>query len=247
MSRAVKVVVAGIALSLLGAAPASAQKVLVFTRTVAFRHDSIDEGIAAVQALGAANGFAVDATEDAGQFNDVNLARYKAVVFLSTTGDVLNDAEQSAFERYIGAGGGYVGVHAAADTEYGWAWYGGLVGAYFQSHPAIQNATVEVIDRVHPATAGLPKRLGEDRRVVQLPRQPAGQGPRPGRARREHLLARRRHDGRRSSDRVVPDVRRRAVVLHRHGPHAGVLYAQIRGVPRASGGRHPVGGWTGDR
>lgn len=113
-------------------------RVLVFSKTAGFRHDSIPEGIAAVRELGTTGGFAVDATEDAGAFTARNLARYDAVVFLSTTGDVLDTTQQAAFERYIKQGGGYVGIHAAADTEYDWAFYGGLAGAYFQSHPAIQ-------------------------------------------------------------------------------------------------------------
>lgn len=132
--------------------------VLVFSKTAGFRHGSIPAGIAAIRELGAANGFTVDATEDAGAFTDLNLARYDAVVFLSTTGDVLNGAQQAAFERFIQAGGGYVGVHAASDTEYTWPWYGKLVGAYFKSHPAVQEATVRVADRVHPSTSGLPVR-----------------------------------------------------------------------------------------
>jgi type 1 glutamine amidotransferase len=64
------------------------------------------------------------------------------VVFLSTTGDILNEGEQSAFEAYIKGGGGYVGIHSAADTEYDWPFYGELVGAYFLSHPQIQEATI---------------------------------------------------------------------------------------------------------
>ncbi|WP_371600133.1 ThuA domain-containing protein [Streptomyces sp. NBC_00564] len=131
-------------------------RVLVFSKTAGFRHDSIPEGIAAVRELGAADGFTVDATEDAGAFTTGNLSRYDAVVFPSTTGDVLDAAQQGAFERYIKRGGGYVGIHAAADTEYDWAFYGDLAGAYFQSHPAIQPATVDVEDRAHPATSGLP-------------------------------------------------------------------------------------------
>ncbi|MDT7847811.1 ThuA domain-containing protein [Streptomyces justiciae] len=131
------------------------KRVLVFSKTAGFRHDSIPEGIAAVRQLGEINGFTVDATEDAGAFTSGNLRRYDAVVFLSTTGDVLDAAQQTAFEGYIRHGGGYVGIHAAADTEYDWAFYGGLAGAYFQSHPAIQPATVTVEDRAHPATAGL--------------------------------------------------------------------------------------------
>ncbi len=131
-------------------------RILVFSKTAGFRHDSIPAAVAAVKNLGAQNNFGVDATEDAAAFNDANLRNYKAVVFLLTTGDVLNAEQQAAFERYIRDGNGYVGVHSASDTEYDWAWYGGLVGAYFQSHPAVQAATVRIEDRQHPSTAGLP-------------------------------------------------------------------------------------------
>ncbi|MET7394323.1 ThuA domain-containing protein [Dactylosporangium sp. NPDC005572] len=130
--------------------------VLVFSKTAGFRHDSIPAGIAAIQQLGTQNNFTVEATEDAGQFTATNLARFRAVIWLSTTGDVLDAAQQTAFENYVRGGGGYVGLHAAADTEYDWAWYGNLVGAYFASHPAIQPVRVRVEDTVHPSTAGLP-------------------------------------------------------------------------------------------
>ncbi|MFF3930471.1 ThuA domain-containing protein [Streptomyces hirsutus] len=138
-------------------APAAdpAYEVLVFSRTAGFRHSSIDDGIAALRALGTANNFTVDASEDPQVFTTGNLARYEAVVFLSTTGDVLGTAQQAIFEQYIKEGGGYVGIHAAADTEYDWPFYEGLAGALFHSHPAIQSATVEVEDRAHDATAHL--------------------------------------------------------------------------------------------
>src|SRR6266536_962961 len=146
-----------------GAAPAAPPpahapfRVLVFSRTTGFRHASIPAAITAVEVLGSVNNFTVEATEDATVFTDTNLARFAAVVFLNTTGDVLDSAQQAAFERYVRAGNGYVGVHSASDTEYGWPWYGGLVGAYFQSHPAIQPAIIRVEDRGHPSTAGLPE------------------------------------------------------------------------------------------
>lgn len=134
-----------------------AYDVLVFSRTVGFRHDSIGAGTTAIRDLGAANNFTVTATEDATAFSTGNLAQYEAVVFLNTTGDVLDGGQQSAFESYIRAGGGYVGVHAAADTEYDWPFYGNLVGAYFAAHPAIQPADVLVEHRGHAATAHLPQ------------------------------------------------------------------------------------------
>ncbi len=129
---------------------------LVFSKTTGFRHDSIPQGIAAIKALGADNGFAVNSTEDAARFTDAELAGYKVVVFLSTTGDILDDRQKAAFERYIRSGGGFVGVHSASDTEYRWAWYGRLVGAYFADHPEIQPAAVHVEDRTHPSTTDLP-------------------------------------------------------------------------------------------
>ncbi len=160
MLRRLTFCVAVVAVALgLTAVPAHAAPdftVLVFSKTAGFRHDSIPAGITAIQQLGTANNFTVEATEDATQFNAANLARFKAVIWLSTTGDVLNATQQTAFENYIRAGGGYLGVHAAADTEYDWAWYGGLVGAYFASHPAIQTATVRIADATHPSTVGLP-------------------------------------------------------------------------------------------
>jgi len=131
-------------------------RILVFSSTAGFRHSSIEPGIAALRDLGTANGFTVDATEEAGQFTTANLGRYKAVVFLSTTGDVLNGEQQAAFLSYIRKGGGFVGIHAAADTEHGWPWYGGLVGAYFASHPEPAQARIRVENRDHPSTRTLP-------------------------------------------------------------------------------------------
>jgi type 1 glutamine amidotransferase len=146
-------------LGLASCAPAqSCVRVLVFSKTAGFRHGSIPTGIAVVQQLGQQGGFVVDATEDSAAFTQQNLAQYGCVVFLSTTGDVLDDAQQAAFEGYIRAGGGFVGVHAAADTEYEWPWYGGLLGngAWFRSHPEIQTATLAVEDRDDVSTRHLP-------------------------------------------------------------------------------------------
>ena len=131
--------------------------VLVFSATAEFRHDSIEAGIAAIEQLGEEHGFAVDATEDAEEFNEDNLAGYDAVVWLSTTGDVLDEDQQAAFESYIQSGGGYAGIHAASDTHYDWEWYGQLVGGYFDGHPpGTQDAEVWVTDQAHPSTDMLP-------------------------------------------------------------------------------------------
>ncbi len=136
----------------------SIPRVLVFSKTAGFRHGSIAAGIAAIKKLGQQNGFTVEATEDAAQFTDKNLVRFSTIIFLNTTGDVLDEIQQTAFERFIQGGGGYLGIHSAADTEYDWPWYGRLVGAYFKTHPAIQDATVIVADRGHPSTKHLPVR-----------------------------------------------------------------------------------------
>ncbi len=150
---------AGIAVSV----PVQAQvkpRVLVFSKTAGFRHDSIESGIEAIKKLGDANGFTVEATEDAALFNEASLKDFHAIVFLSTTGDVLNKAQQNDFERFIQAGGGYVGIHAATDTEYDWAWYGKLAGAYFDNHPMpdnVQEGTFHIVDRNFPGMENLPE------------------------------------------------------------------------------------------
>ncbi len=134
-------------------------RVLVFSKTEGYRHASIEPGIEAIRRLGAEHGFEVEATEDAALFNQRDLARFNVVVFLSTTGDILDDAQQIAFARFIQAGGGFVGIHAASDTEYGWPWYGRLVGGYFTSHPGnpnVREGTLHVADASHPSTEMLP-------------------------------------------------------------------------------------------
>tara|TARA_R100000908_G_scaffold65083_1_gene51681 strand:- start:6655 stop:10431 length:3777 start_codon:yes stop_codon:yes gene_type:complete len=132
---------------------------LVFSKTEGFRHASIEAGVNAIQQLGSDHGFTVETTEDATDFTFENLSQYDVIIFLSTTGDVLNTDQQAAFEQYIQSGGGYVGIHAASDTEYNWTWYGELVGAYFDSHPpGTPTATIEVADTLHPSTNHLPDR-----------------------------------------------------------------------------------------
>ncbi|TWG06977.1 hypothetical protein FHX80_115478 [Streptomyces brevispora] len=134
--------------------PHISPRTLVFTRTTDYRHDSIPDGIAAFRALGAEHGFAVDATEDPAVFED-GLHDYAAVVFLSTSGEVLTPAGRTGLRAYCTAGGGFMGVHAAACTEYDWPFYGELLGARFDRHPAFQPGTLVIEDHDHPATAHL--------------------------------------------------------------------------------------------
>jgi cytochrome c len=133
----------------------STPKILVFSKTEGYRHESIEDGIAALQKIGKENNFVVAATENADFFHEDTLKNFAAVVFLSTTGDVLNHKQQADFERYIQSGGGFVGIHAATDTEYDWQWYTKLVGGQFESHPAVQSAKIMVKNHSHAATKHL--------------------------------------------------------------------------------------------
>lgn len=133
-------------------------RVLVFTKTAGYRHsDAIEAGGKAIAALGKQHNFAVEVSEDTALFNSKQLSRFKVVVFLNTTGNILNDSQQKAFESFIANGNGYVGIHSAADTEYEWPWYGKLVGAHFAGHPHIQQATIKVSTGKFPGATKLPK------------------------------------------------------------------------------------------
>jgi glucose/arabinose dehydrogenase len=132
-------------------------RVLVFSKTAGYRHASIEKGKLAMLRLGAENNFDVDTTENAAGFTDDNLKKYSAVIFLCTSEDVLSYNQQVAFERFIQSGGGYCGIHSAADTEYDWGWYGELAGAWFESHPdSIQQANINIVDPSQPLTHSLP-------------------------------------------------------------------------------------------
>ena len=131
-------------------------KILVFTKTAGFYHQSIPAGVAAIQKLGAANDFDVDTTSDASMFTDDILREYSAIVFLNTTGPLFNTVQRIALERYIQAGGGYMGIHAATDAEYDWGWYIRLAGANFESHPRQQEAKLIINDKNHASTKHLP-------------------------------------------------------------------------------------------
>jgi len=130
-------------------------RLLVYTRTMGYRHSSIPAGVLALQKIGK-DEWVTEHTEDPHNFTTENLARYQAVVFLSTTGDVLDEEQQVAFTNYINNGGSFIGVHAASDTEFGWPWYGTLVGARFRDHTKVIpiDIQIEVTDDI--STRGLP-------------------------------------------------------------------------------------------
>lgn len=133
------------------------KNILIFSKTAGFRHSSIETGREALMDWAKENGVSATATENSALFTDENLELFDAVIFLNTTQTVLNENQKAAFIRYIQNGGGFVGIHSAADTEYDWPWYNKLVGAYFNSHPHIQTATVQVVDASHPSTTMLPE------------------------------------------------------------------------------------------
>ncbi|RKE55532.1 ThuA domain-containing protein [Sphingobacterium detergens] len=131
------------------------KRVLIFSKTQGFRHSSIEKGAQVLKQLLDKEKITSDHSEDAGLFTDQGLKKYDAIIFLSTTGNILDETQQDAFVRYIQSGKGFAGIHAATDTEFDWPWYNGLVGAYFASHPAVQNAKIDVVDRKHIATKHL--------------------------------------------------------------------------------------------
>src|SRR4051812_40099855 len=144
MRPALLAMVALLAATSASGASAPPTRVLVFDRTAAYHHDSIPHAAAVLRRLHAARGVRVVETDDPARFTDAGLSDFAAVVFLSTTGDVLDDAQQTALRRYVQRGGGYAGIHAASDTEHTWPWYRTLVGAWFARHGPVQQAVLHV-------------------------------------------------------------------------------------------------------
>ena len=156
-------------------------RLLVFTKTTGFHHSSIPAGVNAIIKLGQENDFDVDSTSNADLFTQDSLQKYAAVVFLSTTDNddiLLNNYQENAFQRYVEAGGGFVGIHAATDAGYHWGWYQRLVGATFNGHPEQQQASLHVVDKDDISTKHLPdpwvrkdewynfKNLGKDLHIL---------------------------------------------------------------------------------
>lgn len=135
---------------------AQEKEILVFHKTDGFYHESIPTGIETIKDLGEENGFNVEVTKDSYHFSAENLRNYDLIIFLNTTGNILNSEQQTAFEKYMESGGNFFGIHAAADTEYEWEWYGKLVGAYFLDHPEVQEANITVEAPDHPIVSHLP-------------------------------------------------------------------------------------------
>ena len=163
-------------LASVAALAAEPNRALVFSKTAGFRHkDSIPLGNALLAQQFKAQGLEADITEDAAVFTAENLAKYRVVAFMSTTGDMMGDVlakdaskeakdanvkvaetRRAAFQAWMENGGAFVGIHAASDTEYKWPWYGKMIGGYFAGHPKIQPATLRPVIKDHPSTKHLP-------------------------------------------------------------------------------------------
>lgn len=161
MTRKIALSLALICVSLCSALSAHAQQfnVLLFTKMTGFHHQSVNEGVTAMREMAQRHHFTIDWQEDAKVFNDEKLKNYHAVIFLLTTGDILNDEQQAAMERFIRSGKGFVGIHSASDTEYDWDWYTKMVGRTFHIHPANQSADLLVLDRKFPGLDRMPDRF----------------------------------------------------------------------------------------
>lgn len=162
IAKEILFIILGVALNGFPAAEAvsqprpSSDSLLIFTKTEGFRHSSIPVGVSTVKKIASESEITSVHTEDADYFHPESLAKFEAVLFLNTTGNVLTPPQQRAFQQFIQKGGGFMGIHAAADTEYDWPFYGRMVGAYFKGHPPIQQATLTVVDKNHPSTSFLP-------------------------------------------------------------------------------------------
>lgn len=132
--------------------------ILVFSKTAGYHHSCIENGTLAIMKLANAHNISVDTTTNPSIFAQSNLSEYDAIVFFNTTGDVLNSEEEKGFQKFIQSGKGYVGIHSASDTEYKWGWYGNLVGAYFVSHPKIQEATYTNVNSKFPGLEKIPSK-----------------------------------------------------------------------------------------
>ena len=129
-------------------------KALVVTTTKGWHHESLHSGVVALKDMGIKNFFDVVLWENPGGFTDKYLEQFQVVIFLNTTGDIFDTAQQKVMERFIQSGKGFVGIHSASDTEYGWEWYTKLVGRMFKIHPAVQTARMKVLDATFPGLQG---------------------------------------------------------------------------------------------
>ena len=230
------VALAFVSLSLVLPATASAQAYEVLVVTSA-ENELSAAGIAAIQAVGASNGFTVTAPSPAavgGEFTPGNLDQYGTVIFLNTSGDVLTAAQQEAFEAYYADGGGFLGIGSAIETEADWQFLTDVLGTRAAGRTEVQSGTIKVADRVHDASKDLPEYWDRTDAWYNFTANVRGLQPRAGHRRRVGRRSRRvrdpavgrpagrhhrRHDGSRPSGDLVQGLPRRSLVLHRARQH----------------------------
>ncbi|AXG81340.1 ThuA domain-containing protein [Streptomyces paludis] len=155
-------------------------KVLVFHASASEESPVVDAGIEAIESIGLtgplAGRFTTEATANPAVFTNASrLSGYNAIVFLTGGGDVLDPAQEAGLESYVKAGGGFLGLHEAARTEPYSDWFTGLIGARPTGAPStVQRATVEVGDRVHPATKSLPQEWKRSDKWFNWSQNPSG-------------------------------------------------------------------------
>ncbi len=154
-----KTVLCGLMLHVASTVSAQQFKALLITKTQGFQHQSIVEGTLAMKKLADRNNFQLDVLEGSYSLNDKGLEKYQVLIFLNTTGNILDSAQKKAVEKFIQSGKGWVGIHSASDTEYDWAWYTKLVGMMFKIHPLQQTAYLNVVDSNFPGMERFPKKL----------------------------------------------------------------------------------------
>lgn len=132
--------------------------IILFTKTAAWVHDSLAEGIELVQSAARDHGVTVVESADASVFESADLDGAAAVVFMNTSGILMDDRQRSRLQAYVRGGGGFAGVHNPGDAEQDWPPFRDIVGARFVFHPPVQAAVLDVVDRDHPSTSFLPER-----------------------------------------------------------------------------------------
>lgn len=134
-------------------------KALLVNKTNGYVHESIEAGTLAILKLGERHFFKVDVQPTDSLLTTALLRKYDVIILLNTTLDIFNEDEQKAFELFIQSGKGYVGVHAASDTEYNWDWYTQLVGRMFIIHPEKQTALLHITNHTFPGLEHFPDTL----------------------------------------------------------------------------------------
>ena len=149
----------GLALFLVNGLSAQQFKALLVVQTAGWQHESTFDAIPALHALASRHSFSLDLKQRAMPIQEEQMMGYDVLIMVNTTGDVFNDEEQAIIEKFIQAGKGWVGVHAAADTEYEWTWYTDMVGHMFYIHPHVQTAMLDVHDADFPGMETWPERM----------------------------------------------------------------------------------------